>query len=46
VYEDAIGRAFEHVAVSARLKTDTVALATRREPDWATSWRRRAASSA
>ena len=33
VYEDAIGRAFEHVAVSARLKTHTVAEATRREPE-------------
>ena len=33
VYERAIGRAFEHVAVSARLKTDTVAEATRPEPE-------------
>ena len=33
VYETAIGRVFEHVAVSARLKADTVALARRREPD-------------
>jgi hypothetical protein len=33
VYEQAIGRAFEHVAVSSRLRVDTVALATRREPD-------------
>ena len=33
VYEDAIGRAFGHVALSARLKTDTVAAVTRRAPD-------------
>lgn len=33
VYEAAIGRAIEHVAASARLKTDTVALARRPEPD-------------
>lgn len=33
VYENAIGRAFEHVAVSARLKVDTVALARRPEPE-------------
>ena len=33
VYEQVIGRAFEHVAVSARLKVDTVALARRPEPD-------------
>lgn len=33
VYENAIGRAFEHVAVSARLKADTVAQATRPEGD-------------
>jgi hypothetical protein len=33
VYEQAIGRAFEHVAVSARLEVDTVALARRPEPD-------------
>jgi len=32
-YEDAIGKAFEHVAVSSRLKVDTVALARRPEPD-------------
>ncbi len=32
VYERAIGRAFEHVAVSSRLKVDTVALARRPEP--------------
>ena len=31
VYEHAIGRAFEHVAVSARLKVDTVALAKQPE---------------
>ena len=35
VYEDAIGRAFEHVAVSARLKIETVAETTRPEPDGA-----------
>jgi hypothetical protein len=29
VYEQAIGRAFEHVAVSARLKVNIVALAVR-----------------
>ena len=33
MYEDAIGQAFGHVAVSARLKTDTVAEATRPDPD-------------
>ncbi len=33
MYERAIGRAFEHVAVSARLKTDTVADATRPQPE-------------
>jgi len=33
VYETAIGQPFEHVAVSARLKTHTAAEATRREPD-------------
>ena len=33
VYERAIGRAFEHVAVSTRLRTDTVAEATRSEPE-------------
>jgi DNA invertase Pin-like site-specific DNA recombinase len=33
VYEQAIGRAFEHVAVSTRLKTDTVAIARRPDPD-------------
>jgi hypothetical protein len=33
VYEAAIGRAFEHVAVSARLKVDSVALVRRPEPD-------------
>ena len=33
VYEAAIGRAFEHVAVSSRLKVATVAEATRPEPD-------------
>jgi hypothetical protein len=33
VYEKAIGRAFEHVAVSARLKTDTVAIAKRPDTD-------------
>ena len=33
VYEDAIGKAFEHVAVSSTLKTSTVALARRPEPD-------------
>ena len=33
VYEAAIGKAFEHVAVSSRLKVDTVALARRPEPD-------------
>ena len=33
VYEAAIGRAFEHVAVSSRLKVDTVAAATRKEPE-------------
>jgi DNA invertase Pin-like site-specific DNA recombinase len=32
VYENAIGRAFEHVAVSTRLLADTVSLAIRREP--------------
>ena len=33
MYEDAIGKAFEHVAVSSRLKVATVAEATRPEPD-------------
>jgi DNA invertase Pin-like site-specific DNA recombinase len=33
VYEDAIGRAFEHVAVSSRLKVDAVAIARRPDPD-------------
>lgn len=33
LYEGAIGRAFEHVAVSARLKVDTVAAATRPDPE-------------
>ena len=33
VYEDAIGRAFEHVAVSSTLKASTVAMARRPEPD-------------
>ncbi len=33
VYEEAIGRAFEHVAASPTLKANTVAAATRREPD-------------
>ncbi len=33
LYEQAIGRAFEHVAVSARLKVDTVAAATRPDPE-------------
>ena len=33
VYERVIGRAFEHVAVSARLKTATVAQATRPDPE-------------
>ena len=33
VYEDAIGRAFEHVAVSSTLKASTVAIARRRELD-------------
>ena len=33
VYEDAIGLAFEHVAVSSTLKASTVALARRPEPD-------------
>jgi DNA invertase Pin-like site-specific DNA recombinase len=33
VYEDAIGLAFEHVAVSSTLKTSTVAIARRPEPD-------------
>ena len=32
LYEHAVGRAFEHVAVSARLKVATVAEATRPEP--------------
>jgi hypothetical protein len=32
-YERVIGRAFEHVAMSARLKTDTVAQATRPDPE-------------
>ena len=32
MYERVIGRAFEHVAVSARLKTDPVAQATRPDP--------------
>jgi hypothetical protein len=34
-YERVIGRAFEHVAMSARLKTDTVAQATRPDPEGA-----------
>jgi hypothetical protein len=33
VYEEAIGRAFEHVAVSSTLKASTVAIARRPEPD-------------
>ena len=33
LYEAAIGRAFEHVAISARLKVDTVADATRQDPE-------------
>jgi hypothetical protein len=33
VYEEAIGRAFEHVAVSSTLKASTVALARRPDPD-------------
>jgi hypothetical protein len=33
VYEDAIGRAFGHVAVSARLKIETVPETTRPKPD-------------
>ena len=33
VYEDAIGLAFEHVAVSSTLKASTVALARRPDPD-------------
>jgi len=33
VYEAAIGQAFAHVAVSVRLKTDTVAQATRPDPE-------------
>ena len=33
VYEQAIGQAFEHVAVSSRLKVDTVAIARRPDPD-------------
>jgi DNA invertase Pin-like site-specific DNA recombinase len=33
MYEQAIGRAFEHVAVSTRLKTDTVGIARRADPD-------------
>ncbi len=33
VYEDAIGRAFEHVAVSSTLKASTVAIARRPDPD-------------
>lgn len=33
LYEAAIGRAFEHVAVSSRLKVDTVAIARRPDPD-------------
>ena len=32
LYEQAIGRAFEHVAASARLKVDTIAGATRPDP--------------
>ena len=32
LYEHAIGKAFEHVAVSSRLKAATVAAATRPEP--------------
>ncbi len=33
LYEQAIGRAFEHVAVSSRLKVDTVAIARRADPE-------------
>ncbi len=33
LYEAAIGRAFEHVAVSSRLKVDTVAIARRPDPE-------------
>ena len=33
VYEQAIGRAFEHVAVSSRLKVDAVAIARRPDPE-------------
>jgi DNA invertase Pin-like site-specific DNA recombinase len=33
VYEDAIGKAFEHVAVSSTLKASTVALARRPDPE-------------
>ena len=33
VYERVIGRAFEHVAVSARLKVETIAIARRPDPD-------------
>ncbi len=33
MYERVIGRAFEHVAVSSRLKADTVAIARRPDPD-------------
>jgi hypothetical protein len=33
VYEDAIGRALEHVAVSSTLKVSTVAIARRPDPD-------------
>ncbi len=33
VYEDAIGLALEHVAVSSRLKVDAVAIARRPDPD-------------
>jgi hypothetical protein len=33
VYEDAIGRAFEHVSVSSTLKASTVAIARRPDPD-------------
>jgi hypothetical protein len=33
VYEEAIGRAFEHVAVSSTLKATTIAIARRPDPD-------------
>jgi hypothetical protein len=35
VYEQVIGKAFEHVACSSRLKADAVAASTRPEPDGA-----------